>query len=90
MNDVRTKVKQVLSAFNFGTDMCGVMRTVLVDPARSGPFQVRPPPHPPPQCRSLLNLFSQASMNRINSSCRRGYVVMSNMEVGPPPPPPPP
>ena len=34
MSAVRTVVRQVLSDFKFGTDMCCVTRTVLVDPAR--------------------------------------------------------
>jgi hypothetical protein len=45
MSAVRTVVRRVLSNFKFGTDMCRVTRTVLVDPERSGPFQVRPPHH---------------------------------------------
>jgi hypothetical protein len=33
-------VRKLLQAFDFGVDKCGVTRTILVDPRRSGPFQV--------------------------------------------------
>jgi hypothetical protein len=36
----RDAVRQVLQAFDFASDKCGVTRTVFVDPQRSGPFQV--------------------------------------------------
>jgi len=59
MSAVRTVVRQVLSNFKFGTDMCGVTRTVLVDPVRSGPFQVSTPHHSVGKFSVLVKPFSR-------------------------------
>ncbi len=76
-------MRQVLGAFDFDVDKCGVTRTVLVDPERSGPLQVsNRPSHKP--CRSLFSNTNhpQASINRIDNATNRGYLDRSNMEVG--------
>jgi hypothetical protein len=69
MTAVRTVAKHVMSAFKFGTDMCRVMRTVLVDPARSGPLAAPAvtwtgatwkwalPPPPPTTTLKLARIF---------------------------------